>query len=265
MGKALAFLVDELLGIMLFILGFNPTQSFCTAFLGLLCKILRRRMPALAELVMNESSRRGFLKSGSLVLGTVGAGTVSVVRPTLANAATKGADPVAGFGWEVTNFHNNGADIYFEVVNAMTLSSINIDVAMAPNPAPTTTGLIELLCTGYVSRGGAPGTVNGGTAFVSGVNAAVSQPTSANLGPVTVFNPNNLSSTQLVVQQDLFYAVILKSWVPSGGSASATSRQVLASPSLKLNAGDYLVFRMGHAGVTACDAEMQGVLQYTLG
>lgn len=207
---------------------------------------------------MSESSRRGFLKSSSIVLGTVGAGTVSVVRPTLANAGTTGVDPVAGFGWEVTNLNNNGAAIYFEVVNAMTLNSINIDASLAPNPAPSSTGLIEVLCQGYVSRGKAP-------TFLSGSGATVNQPTSTNFGPVTIYNPNSLTSNQPVVQQDMFYAVKLESWVPPGGSGSATSRQVLASLSLSLNAGDFLVFHMGHAGVTACDAEMQGVLQYTLG
>ena len=40
---------------------------------------------------------------------------------------------VASFGWEITNINNlNGADVYFEVSDAMTLNSVNIDVAFVP-------------------------------------------------------------------------------------------------------------------------------------
>ncbi|MGA9981010.1 MAG: hypothetical protein WBQ08_20480 [Candidatus Sulfotelmatobacter sp.] len=57
--------------------------------------------------------------------------------------------------------------------------------------------------------------------------------------------------------------MILKTWVPADGTASSTSRHVSVARSLALNAGDYLVFNMSHAGVPG-DAEMQVVLQYAL-
>ena len=163
---------------------------------------------------------------------------------------------VAAFGWEPSNINNNGADVYFKVEKSMTLNSINIDVAFMVTSV-TTTGLAELLCYGGVSRGGAP-TFNNSTG-----HAYVNLPADSDFGAVTIYNPNNLSiDADGTLYQDKFYAVTLKTWVPSTGTASSTSRQVLASPSLSLNAGDYLVFHLDHSGVPG-DVEMQVVLQYT--
>ena len=162
---------------------------------------------------------------------------------------------VASFGWEITNINNNGADVYFKVDRNMTLNSVNIDMAFVPTSVAST-GVAEVLCYSGVSRGGAP-TFNN-----SGGHAYVNFTADPNFGSVTIYNPNGLSvADDGTLYEDKFYAVILKSWVPSTGAASATSRQVLASPSLSLTAGDYLVFHMDHAGV-AGDAEMQVVLQY---
>ena len=63
--------------------------------------------------------------------------------------------------------------------------------------------------------------------------------------------------------QDLFFDVILKTWVPADGTGGYTSRQFSSQAALALNKGDYLVFHMDHAGVSG-DVEMQGVLQYTV-
>ena len=57
--------------------------------------------------------------------------------------------------------------------------------------------------------------------------------------------------------------MILKTWVTADGTASSTSRHVRLAQSLALNAGDYLVFNMSHAGVPG-DCEMQVVLEYAL-
>jgi hypothetical protein len=64
------------------------------------------------------------------------------------------------------------------------------------------------------------------------------------------------------LNQDQFFSVILKTWVPADGTASAASRQFVGYPSLQINTGDYLVFHMDHEGV-ALDAEMQVVLAYS--
>jgi len=63
--------------------------------------------------------------------------------------------------------------------------------------------------------------------------------------------------------QNIFYSVILKTWVTSDGTASSTNRHVRVAPSVNLNAGDFLVFNMSHAGVPG-DCEMQVVFEYAL-
>jgi hypothetical protein len=55
----------------------------------------------------------------------------------------------------------------------------------------------------------------------------------------------------------------LKTWVTTEGTASSTSRHIRVAQSLVLNAGDYLVFNMSHAGVSG-DCEMQVVFEYAL-
>jgi hypothetical protein len=162
---------------------------------------------------------------------------------------------VVSFGFEIVNLNGNGADAYFPVAKNMTLNTFNIDVALMLTSL-TTAGFVEVLCQARVNRGGAP-------AF-SGTAGYLPYPTSADFGSISTYNPANL---QIVgndaVSQDLFYSVILKSYVPSDGTASSSHRQVFGQPALQLNAGDYLAFHMDHAGVPV-DCEMQVVLNYTL-
>src|SRR5579864_7499030 len=91
------------------------------------------------EAVMNAKGRREFLKAVSPVAG-----------------ADPSKDPVAGFGWEIDNVDNNGADVYFEVRDAMILNSINVDVAFMITGLPAAPGFAEVLCNGGVSRGAKP-------------------------------------------------------------------------------------------------------------
>ena len=94
--------------------------------------------------------------------------------------------------------------------------------------------------------------------------ASFESPQSPNFGKTHIYNPNGLNvGDDGYLLQNIFCSVILKTWVPKSGTASSTSRHVTAARSLALNAGDYLVFNMSHAGVPG-DAEMQVVLQYTL-
>ena len=162
---------------------------------------------------------------------------------------------VASFGFEVVNLNGNGADAYFPVAKNMMLNTFNIDVAYML-VSSTSGGFAEVLCQGRVSRGGAP--------TFSGAAGYLPFPTSADFGSISNYNPANL---QIVgngsLSQDLFYSVILKSYIPADGTASSTHRQVFGQPALQLNAGDYLAFHMDHAGVSV-DCEMQVVLGYTL-
>jgi hypothetical protein len=162
---------------------------------------------------------------------------------------------VASFGLELVNLNGNGADAYFPVTRSMMLNTYNIDVA-SMLVSGTAGGWAEVLCQGRVCRGGPP-------AF-SGAAAYLPYASSPDFGQVAWYNPAGL---QLIgnglLSQDLFYSVILKSFVPADGTASSTHRHVFGQPALQLNAGDYLAFHMDHAGVSV-DCEMQVVLGYTL-
>ncbi len=219
----------------------------------------------------NMSDRRTFLIQGALVLAGVTAGTFTPLEAVMnvkgrreflnavspVSGATASKDPVVGFGWEIVNVNNNGADVYFEVLDAMTLNTINIDVAFMITGIPAQAGFAEVLCDGGVSRGAKP-------TFSDPPAAYINFSPSPNFGTLTPHNPNKLNIGLGGLVQDLFFNVILKTWVPADGTGGSASRQVFAQPSLILNRGDYLVFHMDHAGVSG-DVEMQAVLQYTLG
>ena len=162
----------------------------------------------------------------------------------------------ASFGWEVTNLNGNGANAYINVPISMVLNSVNVDVSTMPL-ATNASGFAEVLCYGGVSRQAVPTFDN------SGGHDYIIFAGSSDFGSVTLANPNNLSMVyDGTLSQDKFVSVILKTWVPSDGVASATARNVTTYPSLTLSAGDYLVFHMDHAGVSV-DAEMQVVINYT--
>jgi hypothetical protein len=206
-------------------------------------------------------SRRKFLSGGAAVLTGVTAGEVILSGCNSVRAASgASAQTAAGsFGWEVSNFNGNGADAYFRVASKMTLDTASIDVAFSIVSLPSAPGLAEVLCQAAVSRGSAPKFDN------SQGHAYLGQPVSTDFGAVNIYNPNGLAINQnSAVEQDLFFSVILKSWVPSDGGGSAASRNVFVQPSLALNPGDFLVFHMDHGGVPV-DAEMQVVLGYTVG
>ena len=204
-----------------------------------------------------KEARRAFVSGSGLALAGVAAGAITGLTSSAHANATQPNLRIASFGWEVTNLNDNGADVYFQVRNSMTLISANIDTAFMITSAPGSAGFAEVLCRAAVSHG-VPKFVQGdpGAPFVS--------PESPNFGRVKVYNPNNLSVVNDgFVLQDIFYNIILKAWVPDNGTASSTSRHFSASPGIKLNAEDYLVFHMNHAGVPG-DAEMQVALEYIL-
>jgi hypothetical protein len=196
---------------------------------------------------------------GGLALTGIGAGTVT----GLLSSSVRGADEISaasktvGFGWEVSDLNNNGADVYLEVVSSMSLIAVDIDAAFMITSAPASPGFAEVLCRMAVSHG-APRFVEGEP------SAPVLAAASSNFGRLQVYNPHDLSvGADGVALQDVIYSVILKTWVPISGIASGTSRHVRTTPSLALDARDYLVFHMDHAGVPG-DAEMQVVLEYAL-
>jgi hypothetical protein len=106
---------------------------------------------------------------------------------------------------------------------------------------------------------------HGAPKFVEGEPSAPILPAaSPNFGRLQIYNPHDLNlGADGFALQDVLYSVILKTWVPASGTGSGTSRHVRATPSLTLDARDYLVFHMDHAGVPG-DAEMQVVLEYAV-
>jgi len=204
-----------------------------------------------------KPDRRTFVGKGLALAGL--AGTITGLDSSAhAEAETSTGPSFASFGWEISNLNDNGADVYVEVTSNMTVTSIDTDVSFMLTSLPANAGFAEVLCRGAVSRGSSPQFYAGdpGASFVS--------PQSPNFGKTHIHNPNGLNvGDDGYLLQDIFLSVILKTWVPKGGTGSSTSRHVSGSRSLLLNAGDYLVFNMSHAGVPG-DAEMQLVLQYTL-
>jgi hypothetical protein len=202
--------------------------------------------------------RRQFLQRASIALGTVTAGGLRPLNAGAIASAAPGSRPgqkSAGFGWEVSNLDNNGANVFFEVMHRIVLQSLSIDVAFMITSAPPTSGFAEVLCRAGVSRGAPP-------SFSSGPQGYPEHPASADFGEVKVSNPNGLSvGFDGVLLQDAVCQVILKTWVPLNGVASAASRNVQLEPFLDLNTGDFLVYHMDHAGVPG-DAEMQVALRY---
>jgi hypothetical protein len=210
-------------------------------------KNLLRQHPA----PVTGHARRQFLKAGSIAVAAAAAQGCSVSAQ-----AAPASSQVASFGWEVSNLCDNGANMYVEVLGNIILNSVNIDVSAMILSADKP-GFAEVLCTGGVSRQAVP------TCNNSGAHAYSNFPSSSSFGSVTPQNPNNLAMNfNQNLSQDQFFSVILKSWVPTSGTASSASRQFLAYPALALNVGDYLVFHMDHAG-TGVDAEMQIVLAYS--
>lgn len=198
-------------------------------------------------------TRRGFLKSGSIVLGALTAGAVTPLNATTSVTGSK----VAGFGWEINNLQNNGANVFFRVFQGMVLQWIDIDVAFMITSAPAVAGFAEVLCRAGISRGGFPN-------FSGAPSDFILFPASSDFSGVHVHNPNNLSiGVDGVLLQNAFYQVILKSWVPVDGTASSTFRNAHVEPNLMLNPNDVLVFHMNHAGVPG-DAEMQVSMSYVL-
>ena len=201
-----------------------------------------------------KTGRRTFVGGTGLAL----AGTFSGLASGMAGEPAPSAGPkVANLGWELSGLHNNGANTFFEIKNNLILTAIEIDLAMMITTPQHGEGFAEVLVQGSVSVGGPP-------KFGADARAPVLLGQSSHFGLVEENNPHKLTvfKTGHIVQ-DMFCSVILKSWVTRDGTASSTDRHVRITPSLALNAGDFIVFHMDHAGVPV-DCELQAVFEYEL-
>jgi hypothetical protein len=203
------------------------------------------------------NDRRQFLRGGTLALGAVTAGTVTAGSVIAAKSTTSATESLgrrcAGFGWELS-INNDFAALYFPVQQEMTLVAADIDLAYTITAAPATAGFAECLFRAGVTRGAPPNLDPRVYAF----------PQSSDFGDVLVSHPENFYGYEHILLQDVFYHVILKTWVPRDGTASATSRFTHVEPQLQLSQGDFLVFQGGGDGILGGDAEMQVVLGYAL-
>lgn len=202
-------------------------------------------------------SRRRALTTG----GALAAGGIVATQATGASAAAPspgGSNTIrtAGFGWELENIHNNGADIYFPVQDKLILRFLEFDTAYmltAPPPAP---GFIEILYTGGIHHGKPE--------FGDPPQVYEEFPHDDSFGTGVTDNPNNLVgpfNDHLGAGQ--FLSLILKSWCPADGTASSSERHIHTDLYTPVGPGDSLAFHMDHAGLQV-DAEVQVIVGYSV-
>lgn len=207
---------------------------------------------------MNENERRNFLVSSrDMLVGALTAGTLVACAsggPDTVQAQTTQFSNIAAFGWEINSLGVGGAGVFIKVQRNLVLNIVDVDLSFSPLSPPAQPGFADVLCRGQVSRGGPPSFVGSEVNFFP--------PSSSAFGGVQAYNPSGLQVvTDSQPFQDTFVNVILKAWITTDATASQTARHVQVSPSLSLNAGDYLVFSMSGGEVTV-DAEMQVILVF---
>ncbi len=136
----------------------------------------------------------------------------------------------------------------------MTLEFADVDLAYTITAEPGSARFAQVLCLGGVTRGAPP----------DFSDFAFSTNVSQDFGEVQPHKPQNFYGFNPVLYHDVFYSVILDTWVPRDGTASATHRNSHVEPRLTLAVGDFLAFLMGGGGPTAT-VEMQIVLGYSIG
>ena len=206
----------------------------------------------------NEKERRDFLLSGrDMLVGALTAGTLVACAsgvPDTVQAQNSQSISTAAFGWEINNLGTGGAGVFIKVQRNLVLSMVDVDLSFSPLAVPSQPGFADVLCRGQVSRGGPPNFVSSEVNFFP--------PNSQAFGSIQTYNPGGLQVvTDSQPFQDTFLNVILKSWITIDATASQTDRHVQVSPSLSLNAGDYLVFTMSGGEITV-DAEMQVTMAF---
>jgi hypothetical protein len=159
----------------------------------------------------------------------------------------------AGFGWEIGNLDNNGADIYVQIPRALTLDYLDLDVAFMVT-APSE-GFAEVLFT--------LGLTSTAPTFSAPPQVYQSLPADPDFGTGEIDNPEGVGTVGggQPGGGDLVN-VILKAWVPADGTAAQDQRHVTLPLSVRAPAGSYLTCHMDHAGVTV-NCEMQLALGYT--
>jgi hypothetical protein len=208
--------------------------------------------------------RRHFLSSTTLLLAGVSVGAVTLTGcegvdvHALGSAENLPATSPrnAGFGWSIPQLDNTSAYALFRVTQEVRLLFADIDASYRPSQAGESPASAQARCRAWVSRGQAPGF--GGVQ----ASAAGASPPSASFGAIEYFNPAKLTvAGDAAPLQDVFYSVVLRSWVPRDGTTSQAARVVSTRPSVTLHVGDFLVFGIDHQGVPG-DVGVQAVLGF---
>lgn len=126
-------------------------------------------------------------------------------------------------GWEISNIHNDGADVYVPLANAITLEAIQVDVSMEfPSGG---SGFAEVLAQGWVTTGN-PTFSTGSQGYITGPF-----PSNTDFGTAGQYIPSGsgitIAGSGKPVPGALF-SIILKTYAP----ASAQRGDRYPSPEL---------------------------------
>lgn len=157
----------------------------------------------------------------------------------------------SGFGWEITNVANNGADLYAPFSVPTTIRGIDLDISFMTTGAPT--GWAEVLANVAISAakpnfGPAP------PAYYLGPT-----PGQDIFGPAVKYNPAGRNIGGGLNGPGFLTSLILKCYCHAGGSD--VRHATVMGLAIPVVAGNCLVLHMDHAGQPG-DVEMQGVLFY---
>jgi len=184
----------------------------------------------------------------------VSADTKSTFAHEAEDAGARTGLKTAGFGWEVINLHNNGVDLYAEVLRNVTFRWLDLDASYMITSVPASPNFAEVLFTMSISKEKPK--------FSPPPQLYESLPSVTDFRELEVHNPNSLKMVgggKLV--EGSLVRLILKSWVPVDGSGSQDHRHIFLPLGLRVEKGDYIVFHADHAG-TEVDFEVQGVIAY---
>jgi hypothetical protein len=163
-----------------------------------------------------KTDRRTFVGGSGLALAGVAGAVTGLSSEARAQQSTT-SPSFASFGWELANLNNNGADVFFEATNSLVLSAADFDVAFMLTSPPSAPSFAEILCRAAISPGAPP------TFYKDDPGASFVSPASPNFGKVKVHNPHGLNiGNDGYLLQNVFFSVILKTWVTADGTASST-------------------------------------------
>jgi hypothetical protein len=175
----------------------------------------------------------------------------------LTQAAVEAASRrTAGFGWELTDLHNNRAVVSHEIHYPIVIDWVSLDAATMITKPPERAGFCEVLIT-IDLRERPPELVGPKRDLLKPI-------ANPEIAAGKIHNPSGVRSVSgIVVSTGAISRMILKTWVSPTGIGSSTGRSIQTEPRLLARPGNVVVVFVGHAGVS-CDAEIQAVMGYTM-